>query len=267
MSESVSPKIEYVTVTGRRLEHYWTRPRQAGEPVLVFLHEGLGSARLWRDFPAQLAERTGLPALVWSRYGYGGSDVLEGKRAVDYMHREALEVLPALRDALGLDDAILVGHSDGGSISLIHAGAAKWPVRGLMVMAPHVFVEDITIAGIEDAKGAYETTDLPARIGRHHTDGDATFWGWNDIWLNPAFRAWNIEEYLSGITVPVLVLQGEGDEYGSGAQLDTIAAQVSGRAETLLIPDCRHSPQRDQPEAVLDVMARFVAGLIESETV
>jgi len=135
------------------------------------------------------------------------------------------------------------------------------------VMAPHVFVEDITIAGIEDAKGAYETTDLPARIGRHHTDGDATFWGWNDIWLNPAFRAWNIEEYLSGITAPVLVLQGEGDEYGSGAQLDTIAAQVSGRAETLLIPDCRHSPQRDQPEAVLDVMARFVAGLIESETV
>lgn len=261
MNDSMSPKIEHLNVTGHQLEYYWTRPREAGKPALVFLHEGLGSAGLWRDFPAQLTQRTGLPALVWSRYGYGGSDILAGKRAVDYMHREALEVLPALRDALGLEDVVLVGHSDGGSISLIHAGAAKWPVRGLMVMAPHVFVEDITIAGIEDAKAAYDTTDLPARIARHHTDGDATFWGWNDIWLNPAFRDWNIEEYLPGITAPVLVLQGEEDEYGSGAQLDAIAAQVSGSAETELIPDCRHSPQRDQPEAVLDAMAGFVENL------
>lgn len=259
MNDNMSPKIEHVTATGHRLEYYWTRPREAGEPVLVFLHEGLGSAGLWRDFPAQLAERTGLPALVYSRYGYGGSDVLEGKRAVTYMHREALEALPELREALGLDDVILVGHSDGGSISLIHAGADKWPVRGLMLMAPHVFVEDITIAGIEDAKVAYESTDLPARIGRRHTDGDVTFWGWNDIWLNPAFRDWNIEEHLPSVTAPVLVLQGEGDEYGSGAQLDAIAAQVGGPIETLLIPDCRHSPQRDQPEAVLDAMAGFVA--------
>jgi len=226
--------------------------------VLVFLHEGLGSAGLWRDFPAQLGARTGLPALVYSRFGYGGSDVLIDQRTIEYMHREALEVLPALREALGLDDVILVGHSDGGSISLIHAGAGRWLVRGLMLMAPHVFVEDVTIAGIEDAKLAYETTDLPVRIGRRHTDGEATFRGWNDIWLNPAFRDWNIESFLPGIAAPVLVLQGEGDEYGSALQLEAIAAQTGGRVEMLLIPDCRHSPQRDQPEVVLDAMAVFV---------
>jgi pimeloyl-ACP methyl ester carboxylesterase len=257
-----SPTIEHVRVAGHQLEYYWTRPREADEPVLVFLHEGLGSAGLWRDFPAQLAARTNLPAVFYSRYGYGGSDVLVGPRGVDYMHREAFDALPDLRTALGLDDVILVGHSDGGSISLIHAGAAQWPVRGLMLMAPHVFVEDVTISGIEDAKTAYETTDLPARIGRRHTDGEATFRGWNDIWLDPAFRDWNIEDYLPDVNAPVLVIQGEGDEYGTGAQLEAIAAQVGGPAETLLIPECRHSPQRDQPEAVLDAMAGFVAKLV-----
>jgi len=256
-----TPKLRHVEITDHRLEYYWTREPEAGETVLVFLHEGLGSAKLWRDFPAQLSARTGLPALVYSRYGYGGSDVLTRKRKIDYLHREALDALPALRAALGLEDIILVGHSDGGSISLIHAGAGKWPVRGLMIMAPHVFVEDMTIAGIVEAKKAYETTDLPARIGRHHTDGNATFYGWNDIWLEPPFRDWNIEDCLPGITAPVLVIQGEGDQYGSGKQLDAIAAQVSGPAETLILPDCGHSPQRDQPEVVLDAMAGFVAGL------
>jgi pimeloyl-ACP methyl ester carboxylesterase len=257
-----SPTIEHLHVTGHRLEYYWTRPREGGEPVLIFLHEGLGSAGLWRDFPEQLAARANLPAVVYSRYGYGGSDALVGPRGVDYMHREALDALPDLRTALDLDDVILVGHSDGGSISLIHAGAAKRPVLGLMLMAPHVFVEDVTIAGIEDAKTAYKTTDLPARIGRRHTDGEATFRGWNDIWLDPAFRDWNIEDYLPAVNAPVLVIQGEGDEYGTGAQLEAIAAQVSGPAETLLIPECRHSPQRDQPEAVLYAMAGFVAKLV-----
>ena len=258
MNTTNSPVFEHVEVAGQRLEYYWSRPRVKGEPVLVFLHEGLGSAGLWRDIPAQLGARTGLPALVYSRCGYGGSAALVGQRTVEYMHHEALEVLPALRDALSLDDVILVGHSDGASISLIHAGAGQWPVRGLMLMAPHVFVEDITIAGIEDARVAYETTDLLARIGRRHTDGEATFRGWNDIWLDPDFRDWNIEASLPGITAPVLVLQGEGDEYGSALQLEAIAAQAGGPVDTLLIPDCRHSPQRDQPEAVLTAMAEFV---------
>ena len=262
MIDDSAPKLQYVEITDHRLEYYWTRERDADELVLVFLHEGLGSAGLWRNFPAKVSERTGLPALVYSRYGYGRSDILTRNRNIDYMHREALEALPALRAALQLDDVILVGHSDGGSIALIHAGAQKWAVRALILMAPHVCVEDITIAGIADAKIAYATTDLPARIGRHHTDGNATFRGWNDIWLDPPFRDWNIEEFLPGVTSPVLVIQGEGDEYGSARQLDAIAAQTTGPAETLLIPDCRHSPQRDQPEAVIDAMARFVRRLL-----
>ena len=251
--------FEHVKVADQRIEFYWSRPRVNSETVLVFLHEGLGSAGLWRDFPTQLSARTGLPAFVYSRYGYGGSDVLVGPRTAEYMHHEALRVLPALRNVLDLDDVVLVGHSDGGSISLIHAGAGQWPVRALMLMAPHVFVEDITIAGIENAKVAYETTDLPDRIGRRHTDGEATFRGWNDIWLNPTFRNWNIEELLPTITAPLLVLQGDGDEYGSALQLDTIAAQTGGSVDTLLIPDCRHCPQRDQPEVVLAAMAAFMA--------
>lgn len=269
MNENITPELDQVTVTGHRLEYYWTRPRGPGETVLVFLHEGLGSARLWRDFPTQLAERTGLPGLVYSRYGYGGSDVLErardGARPLNYLHREALEALPELRAALGLDDVILIGHSDGGSISLLHGGDGRWPVRGMMIMAPHVFVEDMTIAGIVEAKEAYESTDLPARIGRHHTDGDATFWGWNATWLTPEFRDWNIEDCLPGITAPVLVLQGADDQYGSQKQLDAIAEQVSGPVQTVMIPDCGHSPQRDQPQAVLDATAAFVAGLPAAE--
>lgn len=268
MNEKTFPALNHVTVTGHRLEYYWTRPRADGEPVLVFLHEGLGSARLWRDFPGQLAERTGLPGLVYSRYGYGGSDVLEGgpdgARPLGYLHREALEALPELSDALGLDDVILIGHSDGGSISLLYGGDGRWPVRGMMVMAPHVFVEDMTIAGIEEVKIAYETTELPARIGRHHTDGDATFRGWNATWLTPAFRDWNIEDCLPGITAPVLVIQGADDQYGSQKQLDAIAAGVSGQAQTLMISDCGHSPQRDQPQAVLEATAAFVARLIQA---
>jgi pimeloyl-ACP methyl ester carboxylesterase len=271
MNTTTSSELAHVTVTGHRLEYYWTRPRVGGEPVLVFLHEGLGSARLWRDFPAQLAARTGLPGLVYSRYGYGGSDVLvsdaDGARPITYLHREAQEALPELRAALGLDDVILIGHSDGGSISLLHASGADATgpsaVRGMMIMAPHVFVEDVTIAGIEEAKIVYDTTDLPARIGRHHANGDATFWGWNATWLTPAFRDWNIEDCLPGITAPVLVIQGADDQYGSQKQLDAIAAQVSGPAETLMIPECGHSPQRDQPEAVLEATAAFVVRLVQ----
>jgi pimeloyl-ACP methyl ester carboxylesterase len=260
MNTTNNPALEHINITGHGLEFYWSRPRSDGEPVLVFLHEGLGSAALWSNFPVQLSARTGLPALVYSRYGYGGSDVLVGKRSVEYMHQEALEALPALREVLGLDDVILVGHSDGGSISLIHAGAGQWPVRALMLMAPHVFVEDVTIVGIKAAKVAYETTDLLTRIGHHHTDGDATFRGWNDIWLTPAFRDWNIEEFLPGVIAPALVLQGEGDEYGSGLQLEAIAAQTIGPCQTKVIPDCLHSPQRDQPEVTLARMADFLKG-------
>lgn len=259
--DSSSPTADsgFITAAGKRLEYYWTRPPQAGETALVFLHEGLGSAALWRDFPQHLSAATGLPALVYSRFGYGRSDVLRDARTVEYMHEEALVVLPEVLATFGIEAPVLVGHSDGGSIALIHAGAGKWPVRAVIVEAPHVFVEDLSISGIEDAKVAYETTELPQRLGRHHADVDRTFWGWNDIWLDPAFRSWNIEEYLPGIACPVLAIQGDDDEYGTRAQVDAVARQVSGPAQVVMLPDCRHAPHRDQADAVLKAMVAFIA--------
>ena len=265
MSSAAAPEMQHLTAAGHRLEYYWTAPHDGDAPALVFLHEGLGSAGLWRDFPARLTEETGLPALVYSRYGYGGSDILEGPRGVDYMHTEALEALPVIRDALDLDDVILVGHSDGASIAAIHAGAARWPVRGLILEAPHFFVEDASIAGIEDAKNAYETTDLPDRIARRHNDGDKTFRGWNDIWLSPAFRDWNIEEYLPAITCPTLVIQGVDDEYGTEAQPAAIGRQSSGPVDAVMVPDCGHSPHRDATDGVLELMADFAVALTRAD--
>lgn len=253
--------FEQVEIAGHRLEYYWTRPPALDETALIFLHEGLGSASLWRDFPAALASETGFPALVYSRYGYGGSDVFGEPRGVDYMHHEALEVLPALRKELGIDRAVLVGHSDGASIALIHAGAGKWPVRALALEAAHVFVEDESIAGIEAAKVAYQTTDLPQRLARHHADADKTFFGWNDIWLDPAFRSWNIEEHLAAIACPTLVIQGEDDEYGTIAQVAAIRDQVSGPVETRVLAACGHSPHRDQPDQTLDAIVDFIKNL------
>ena len=258
---AAAPVLQHVEVAGHRLEYFWTRPPAAGKTALVFLHEGLGSAGLWRDFPAAVTKATGYPVLVYSRYGYGGSDLLGEPRGVDYMHNEALKVLPALRAALGLDDVVLVGHSDGASIALIHAGDGRWPVRALVLEAPHVFVEDISIVGIEAAKAAYETTDLPAKLARHHADAERTFYGWNDIWLDPAFRAWNIEDYLGAITCPALVIQGDDDEYGTAAQVTAIRNRASGPVETLLLAACGHSPHRDQPDAVRTAMAAFIGRL------
>jgi pimeloyl-ACP methyl ester carboxylesterase len=251
----------FLDAGGRRLEYDWFRPDSSapGTPVLVLLHEGLGSLALWKQFPALLAQASGCPVLAYSRYGYGKSDRLAAPRAVDYMHREALEVLPEVLAQLGIESPILVGHSDGASIALIHAGAGGFPVRGVVAMAPHVFVEDITVASIAEARVAFETTDLPQKLGRYHDDVESTFRGWNDIWLHPDFRRWNIEEYLSGIRCPVLLIQGEDDQYGTLLQVEAIARQVSGPVETLVLPECAHSPQVDQKQATLDAIAAFVA--------
>jgi pimeloyl-ACP methyl ester carboxylesterase len=230
-------------------------------PTLVFLHEGLGSVSLWRDFPRRVADATTLPALVYSRAGYGRSTVRAQARTPHYMHDEALVTLPALLDALGIVDPVLIGHSDGASIALIHAGAKIRPVRALVAMAPHVFVEARSIAGIEQAGLAYQTTDLRAKLGRHHADVDSAFRGWNDIWLSPAFRDWNIESFLPGIACPLLLIQGRGDEYGTLAQLDAIERQVRGRVGRVELPECGHSPHRDQPQATLAAIADFVATL------
>jgi pimeloyl-ACP methyl ester carboxylesterase len=252
--------MAFLTAGGHRLE-YERIGGARDAPVLILLHEGLGSIALWRDFPAKLAQATGCPAVVYSRWGYGRSDALAGPRNVDYMHREALDTLPELRAQLGLDDAILVGHSDGASIALIHAGSGRWPVRAIVLEAPHVFVEDVSITSIAAARTAYETTELRQRLARYHADVDSAFRGWNDIWLDAAFRAWNIEEYLAGARCPVLAIQGADDEYGTLQQLDAIGRGVAGPFERLVLPECRHSPHRDQENAVLAAISRFIARL------
>lgn len=250
--------MAFLTVAGRRIE-YVRIPGDAARPTLVFLHEGLGSVAMWKDFPARVAEATGCVAIVSSRAGYGRSEPITAPRPVTYMHDEALVDLPALLDALELARPILVGHSDGGSIALIHAAASGRPVRALVLMAPHVVVEDLSVASIAKAKEAYETTDLRAKLARYHADVDGAFWGWNRVWLDPAFRRWDITRYLPRLRGPILAIQGEDDEYGTMAQVERIAAEVPG-TELVKLARCGHSPHRDQPQAALDAIVRFVRG-------
>lgn len=252
-----------VTVQGHQLEVQriqgsGNQGRGARRTELVFLHEGLGSISHWKDFPARVAAATGLPAVVYSRYGSGNSDLLEEPRPVSFMHDEAQEALPELLAKLKVEEPILIGHSDGASIALIYA-AVHNRVRGLVLLAPHVFVEDLSIRSIAEAKVKFETTDLPEKLGRHHRDAAKTFWGWNDVWLHPDFRRWNIEEYLPRIRCPILVIQGLDDEYGTMAQPEAIARQSGGPVEILRLADCRHSAHRDQPEAVIGRIAQFVS--------
>ena len=235
-------------------------PGDPSRPPLVFLHEGLGCIALWRDVPAALAAATGRAALVFSRFGYGQSTVVTTPRRPDYMHREAFEVLSELFDRLAIERPVLVGHSDGASIALLHAATGR-PVSGLVLLAPHVFVENRSIAGIRDAKIAFETTELPTRMARYHRDAAATFRGWNDIWLSPEFRAWNIEACLPEVDVPVLVVQGADDEYGTLRQVDAVEAGLAGPVERLVLEDCGHAPHVDRPDDVLPVIAAFVEAL------
>jgi pimeloyl-ACP methyl ester carboxylesterase len=246
-----------VTVQGRTLEVHHIPSINAQAPELVLLHEGLGSVSHWKDFPARVASSTGCPVTVYSRYGSGHSEPLTEARPVTYMHDEALRMLPDLLAQLHIENPILVGHSDGASIALIHAGAHD-QVRGLVLLAPHVFVEDLSIASIAEAKKIFETTNLPEKLARHHRDAGRTFWGWNNIWLHPDFRSWNIEEYLPGISCPILAIQGLDDQYGTMAQVRAIARLARGPVEILPLADCRHSPQRDQPAATLAAIAKFV---------
>ncbi|HEY4932758.1 MAG TPA: alpha/beta hydrolase [Terriglobales bacterium] len=263
MNEAISVARELqqhfgeIEVEGKLLETLSIEPSAAFSETIVMLHEGLGSIALWKDFPLRLAARTGCRVLAYSRYGHGSSDKLAEKRPVDFMHHEGEVVLPELLDKLNIEHPILLGHSDGGSIALICAGRYPGRVRALILEAPHVFVEDLSVVSIVAAKVAYQTTNLRNKLGIYHDDVDATFWGWNDIWLDPRFRSWNIESYLESIRCPVLCIQGEQDEYGMPAQVNTIAARVAG-AQVVMLPDCAHSPHRDQRDATLAKMAEFV---------
>ena len=225
------------------------------EPALVFLHEGLGSVALWRDFPQRLAAATGRRALIYSRAGHGASPVPERPRTPRFMHDEGLEVLPALLARHGIEQPILVGHSDGGSIALIHA--AHHPVTGLVLIAPHAFVEDFTVEEIRRTRELYEAGGLRQRMARHHDDPDAAFRGWCDVWLDPTFRAWSIESDAQGVTAPALLMQGDADPYGTLAQIDRIEARVQGPVERLVLENAGHSLQLERPEAVVGAIAAF----------
>jgi pimeloyl-ACP methyl ester carboxylesterase len=257
MTDTITGQLFTLKVQEHEIEVQRIRAGSERAPELVFLHEGLGSISHWKDFPARVAAATGCPVTVYSRYGSGNSDLLREPRGVRYMHDEALQSLPDLLAQLGIENPILVGHSDGASIALIYAGVHD-RVRGLVLLAPHVFVEDLSVASIAEAKVKFETTNLPEKLARHHRDAARTFWGWNNIWLHPDFRRWNIEEYLPRITCPILAMQGLDDQYGTMAQVEAIRKQSGGPVEVVTLADCKHSPQRDQPEATLEAISQFV---------
>jgi pimeloyl-ACP methyl ester carboxylesterase len=253
-------QTDQLNFDGRRIEYRFVQPAGANGVDLVMLHDGLGSVSMWREFPEQLARATGCRTLVYSRHGYGSSSPLDAPRSVDYMHEEARVQLPGILERLGIRRPVLFGHSDGASIALIQAASPESEVAGIIALAPHIKVEDLTVRSIATAKTAYLETDLRARLSRHHADVDSTFWGWNRIWLDPAFRSWNIEALLPSIRCPILAIQGEDDEYGTLEQIASIA-RAAPDSRRLAVPACRHSPHRDQPQAVLAAAQEFVADM------
>jgi pimeloyl-ACP methyl ester carboxylesterase len=238
-------------------------PGEDGKPSLVLLHEGLGSVGLWRGFPERLAAATNSRTIAFSRYGHGQSDPPPKPRTPTFMHEEALEVLPELVAKLGIHEPLLVGHSDGASIALIYA--AQHPVTAVVAIAPHVFVEDMCLAEIRQTKQTFETTDLRERMGRHHRDPDAAFYGWNDVWLHPEFPQWNIEGELEQIGAPLLLIQGTKDQYGTMAQLDSIEQRANGPVTRVHL-DCQHSPPTELPDETVEAIAAFTSALPPSDT-
>ena len=261
--------MSFIEVNGHTLE-VERFPGAGNRAAVVLLHEGLGSVAMWRDFPKKLAASSAHSVVVYSRLGYGASDALPDSgdpqglrrnlRHPDFMHREAFDVLPALLTALEIEKPVLFGHSDGGSIALLHA--SRFPVTGVIAMAPHVKVETISINSIEAARSAYETTDLKKKLTPYHDDVEGAFRGWNDIWLHPDFRTWNIESELAAIKAPILAIQGEDDQYGTLYQIEEIARR-NARTRLFKIPECKHSPHRDQPDIVLGAVQSFLATLSE----
>jgi pimeloyl-ACP methyl ester carboxylesterase len=248
-----------LALSGAAIEAHAFGPPPADSPTLVFLHEGLGSLAMWRDFPEALSERTGLGAFVFSRPGYGASSRAILPRRTTYMHEDAA-LLPALFQAAGISEPVLLGHSDGASIALIYAGSdAKPRPSALLLEAPHVYVEPLGVESIARARDAFLTTDLPARLQPYHElPVSHVFWGWNDIWLHPDFAAWNIEDVLPTVTAPTLVVQGEQDEYGTWAQVTALERGINARVTAIRLPECGHSPHKDQRQRTLDAMTAFL---------
>ena len=267
--------IEFVTINWDghpvSIEHQWIGAADDDAPLMVFLHEGLGSLAMWKEFPLQLCASTGFRGLVYSRPGYGRSTPrADGEHwGTDFMHRQAHALLPALLRALRIDVSAnpfwLCGHSDGGSIALLFAAGFPERVAGVIVLSPHIMVEEITVTSIEQARATYLETDLRQRLARYHTNPDSAFWGWNDVWLQPEFRDWSIEEELTGIRCPVLALQGLDDEYGTLEQIRGIARRVV-QSEIVELPDCGHSPHRDRPRELIRIASRFVQDTIRATT-
>ena len=262
----MTPAVEFATITWRnqpvRLEYQWVGVRDAQAPVMVFLHEGLGSVSMWRNFPDQLCQALGCRGLVYSRPGYGNSTprAADDHWAPDFMHRQADEVLPAFLRAVGVhvqkQPLWLFGHSDGGSIALLYAMHHPRALAGAIVVAPHILVEEVSIASIAEARNAYLETDLRQRLARHHADPDSAFWGWNDIWLDPGFRPWRIDEQLGSITCPLMAVQGVDDAYGTLEQIRGIARKVP-QCELLELQACGHSPHKDQPDRLIAAVTHF----------
>ena len=253
----------FLTLGSQRLEYRMIGPRPDEAPTLVLLHEGLGCVGLWNDFPDKLQQATGCGVLVYSRAGYGKSSPVALPRPLSYMHDEARETLPRLLDAIGFQRGLLIGHSDGASIAAIYAGSHQdHRVGGLALIAPHFFTEDMGIASIEEARQAYASTDLRAKLARWHADVDNAFQGWNGAWLDPGFRQWDLTEFLAYIRVPMLIVQGEDDQYGTVKQIEVAHQECYCPVEVALLPGARHSPQRDAPEPTLKAISEFVARVL-----
>lgn len=265
---NISKRRFDISVDDRRLSCEFIDPSTKSfaspKPALVFLHEGFGSIGQWGDFPAALSMATGCPALLYDRYGYGNSDPLSAPLSLRYMHEEALDCLPQVLKQCSIDDPLLVGHSDGASIALIFAGVHADMVGGVISEAAHVFIEDITVEGIRDAVKSFDTGSLREQLARYHGENtEMMFRSWTDLWLSPGSKEWNIEEYLHGITCPVLAIQGVDDEYGTASQIDSIAKRVSGPVESMLIPKCAHAPHHQAREEVFSAMKGFITRLMK----
>jgi pimeloyl-ACP methyl ester carboxylesterase len=255
----------FLSIGSQRLEYRMIGLRPDAAPTIVMLHEGLGCVGLWGDFPDRLQAATGAGVFVYSRAGYGKSSPVALPRPLSYMHDEAREVLPRLLETIGFQRGLLLGHSDGASIAAIYAGSRQdHRVGGLVLIAPHFFTEDAGIASIVEAREAYATGDLRARLARWHSDVDNAFKGWNGAWLDPKFRQWNIAEYLAYIRVPILIVQGEDDQYGTVKQIEAAEGECYCPVEVALMPKAKHSPQRDAPEETLKAISEFVGRVLRA---